>query len=668
MRDFHKRMQVNRESRWRRLTHLTWRRLTSISIRYKLLGMVLVVILLLGLTVTVQVQAQLARDLRQSLEERGVALTRDLAEDATDLILTQNIFGLNQELRATLETNPDVRYIIVLNAQGQIVAHSFPSRVPPDLLAVNLLPSEAPWQVQVLDSDEGLITDVAAPIFEGKLGTVRLGLSHHRLETAVADATNRLLLTTLAALLAGGVMVLLLTRVLTRPIFHLVTAVRALGRGDLSYRPPIRMADEIGELTAAFNTMADDLVRSREELLRQNRELVALNNVARAISGARSLDEVLEGALEGALIALGCTAGWIVLQEDEGVPEIVAGRGLSPAFLDREVSSNIESCRCYKIVRGENGWQQPVFRVDCPRLQRAAAYHDPEGRFDRHLSVPLVSHNRPLGMINLALSPEEPFLPEQIELAGAIGRQVGVAVDAERQRQRLVAELAKREELRGQLLERVLAAQEEERRRIARELHDEIGQALTALIVGLRLMEQESDQPKAVLARTKELKLMTDNVLEGLHRLAMDLRPVSLDHLGLVAALRQYVDTYGKQYGLAIQLETVGLEGKRLSPEVETTLYRVVQEALTNVARHAQATRVGVLLERRGDQIVAFIEDDGVGFAADQVLAGQNGRLGLYGMRERVEMLGGTLSVESAPGKGTIVFVEAAHVYPHSDR
>ncbi|RME40691.1 MAG: hypothetical protein D6796_16880, partial [Caldilineae bacterium] len=115
---------------------------------------------------------------------------------------------------------------------------------------------------------------------------------------------------------------------------------------------------------------------------------------------------------------------------------------------------------------------------------------------------------------------------------------------------------------------------------------------------------------------------------------------------------------------LTVQFEAVGLEGERLPPEVETALYRIVQEALTNVARHARATRVGVLLERRDDRLVAIVEDDGVGFAPEEV-AQTNGRLGLFGMRERAEMLGGTLSIESEPGKGTTIFVEVKHAHSH---
>ncbi len=660
-------MDSSQSSHRRRWARELWRRVTGISIRYKLLGMVLAVILLLGLAVIVQVQIQLAKDLRQSLEERGIALARDLAEDATDLILTQNIFGLYQELRATLETNPDVRYVFILDAQGGVVAHSFPQRVPSDLFVVNPLATGQPWRAQILNSDEGLITDVAVPIFEGKLGIVRLGLSHHRLEAGVATATRQLLLYTLAALVVGGLAVLLLTRVMTAPIFALVAAARAVGRGDLNPRLPVRMADEIGELTATFNTMVEDLARFRDELLRQNRKLAALNAVARAISGAHSLDEVLDAALESALVALGCPAGWVVLSHDgDRLPGIVAQRGLSQGFLSWETMPGVGPCRCLEILQTAEKWQQPILRAECPRLRRAVDKGDPEARFDRHLSVPLISHSHPLGTLNLAMLEGQVLTAEQMELAGAIGRQVGGAVDAELQRRRLMAELAQREALRGQLLERILTAQEEERRRIARELHDEASQALSSLMVGLRLLEKEADHPEVIAARVTELKRMTDGVLENLHRLAMDLRPASLDHLGLVAALRQYVEEYSRRYGLAVQFEAVGLEGERLPPAMETAIYRIVQEALTNVARHAQATRADVLLERRDDRVITIVEDNGIGF--DPEMAMQDGRLGLFGIRERAEMLGGTLLVESATGAGATVFVEIPYAHSHPYR
>jgi signal transduction histidine kinase len=237
--------------------------------------------------------------------------------------------------------------------------------------------------------------------------------------------------------------------------------------------------------------------------------------------------------------------------------------------------------------------------------------------------------------------------------------------------------------------------QENERRSIARELHDEAGQALTAVQLGLHSLETERD-PDCLAARINELKSTVDGVMENLHRLAVDLRPVSLDRAGLVPAVEQYIESFGRHSGLQVDFVAFSLDPVtgapvstgsaalsaeaaaaaaphvlppspgdcgRLNPEVETAIYRVVQEALTNVARHARASRVSVILERRrathspGEALVAVIEDDGAGFDVEEALA--RGRLGLLGMRERVEMLGGSLTIESAPGAGTTIVVEA---------
>lgn len=206
------------------------------------------------------------------------------------------------------------------------------------------------------------------------------------------------------------------------------------------------------------------------------------------------------------------------------------------------------------------------------------------------------------------------------------------------------------------LARRLVEIQEAERKAIARELHDEAGQALTALIIGLGAIQKESDKPALVAAEAAELRKLADSTMEGLHRLAMRLRPASLDAVGLAAALAQHVETFRQQNDLDTELVLVGLAGERLPSEVEITVYRVVQEALTNVARHAQARHVSVIVERHGVSVRAIVEDDGLGFDVDAAL--RCGRLGLLGMRERVEMLGGNLTIESAPGKGTTLFAE----------
>jgi PAS domain S-box-containing protein len=214
---------------------------------------------------------------------------------------------------------------------------------------------------------------------------------------------------------------------------------------------------------------------------------------------------------------------------------------------------------------------------------------------------------------------------------------------------------ASREQAR-ELSRRLAEVQEQERRAIARELHDETGQALTALMLGLGAVEKEAGLSGSVPTRIAELKQMTQSAMEALHGVANQLRPLSLDRVGLVPALRQQIEAFKQQAHLDVDLEVVGLEDQRLPPDRETAIYRVVQEALTNVVRHAAAQHVGVIVERQGDVVKAIIEDDGAGFEPEAAQA--SGRLGLAGMRERAEMLGGSLVIESRPGRGTSVFLE----------
>jgi signal transduction histidine kinase len=278
------------------------------------------------------------------------------------------------------------------------------------------------------------------------------------------------------------------------------------------------------------------------------------------------------------------------------------------------------------------------------------------------LGVPLVASGEVIGLCLMDKAQAGFFTRQHQRLAESLALQAAIAI----QNARLFDQVHAGRERLQTLSRRLVEVQETERRHIARELHDQAGQALTSLMVGLRLLEEGADYGEAASAHVAELKHMVDGILENLHQLATDLRPASLDHLGLVAALRQHVEAFGRQHDLAVQFETVNLEDKRLSPTQETALFRIVQEALTNVVRHAQASRADVLLERQGDRVIAIVEDNGLGF--DPVAAMQSGRLGLLGMRERAEMLGGTLVVESWPGAGTTLFVEVPYVHSYLDR
>jgi signal transduction histidine kinase len=221
------------------------------------------------------------------------------------------------------------------------------------------------------------------------------------------------------------------------------------------------------------------------------------------------------------------------------------------------------------------------------------------------------------------------------------------------------AELERKEQMRARLLEQVITAQEDERKRIARELHDETSQALTSLMVGLRLLEQRPE-----LAGTREtladLRALTGKTLDAVHDLALQLRPSVLDDLGLVPAVERIVAEFGRTHGIEVAFETNLRTARRLPAPLETALYRITQEALTNVARHAGAHSVSLLLEARSGSVTLIVEDDGRGFDAAGWMNGTRDErsLGVFGMRERASLLGGSLTIESAPGSGTTVFVE----------
>jgi len=279
------------------------------------------------------------------------------------------------------------------------------------------------------------------------------------------------------------------------------------------------------------------------------------------------------------------------------------------------------------------------------------------------LVVPLVANDKVIGVVGLGKTEPGYFTQEHVYWAEALVGQAAMAI----QNAWLFDQVRAGHERLQSLSRRLVEVQESERRYIARELHDETSQALTALMFGLRLMEQEVDHPENLLAHLAELKRLTDGVLEDLHRLAMDLRPASLDHLGLVAALEQLIKVTSERYQLRVHFKTVGIsEEVRLSDEVETALYRIVQEALTNAVRHAKANNVDVILELQDGRSIVIVEDDGVGFETQEIT--KSGHLGLLGMQERAQMAGGTLQIESRPGGGTTVVVEVPYVDTHLDR
>jgi len=226
-----------------------------------------------------------------------------------------------------------------------------------------------------------------------------------------------------------------------------------------------------------------------------------------------------------------------------------------------------------------------------------------------------------------------------------------------RELQGLYRELQERERWREELLRKVISAQEDERKRLARELHDETSQTLSALAMKIETALAASP-PGAPRERLVEARALTVRTLDELHRLIFDLRPSVLDDLGLLSAIRWYAERHLEPLGIIVQFEASGFE-RRLRPELETALFRVAQEAITNIAKHAGAETVLIQCLERDGRVTIEIEDDGKGFAPESLPppAARERGLGLMGMRERVELFGGTIELDSAPGQGTRVKV-----------
>jgi signal transduction histidine kinase len=214
---------------------------------------------------------------------------------------------------------------------------------------------------------------------------------------------------------------------------------------------------------------------------------------------------------------------------------------------------------------------------------------------------------------------------------------------------------------RQELLRRLAEAQEDEQRRIARELHDQVGQAVTGLSLGLKRLENmlsASGAGPGAEDQVKWLQAITAEIGRDIHRAAADLRPTALDDLGLVRALEAYASDWQERFGIVVDVQVIGLES-RLAPEIETAVYRIVQEALTNVLKHARASNVSVLLERRSGRLRLIVEDDGCGFdPAAEGGAAERPRLGLSGIRERLALIEGTMTIESIPDGGAALFIQ----------
>ncbi len=378
------------------------------------------------------------------------------------------------------------------------------------------------------------------------------------------------------------------------------------------------------------------------------RRLVILSQLSIALQRAGGVQELLQDVLERAGELLQLHTGWVFLQRPAtGNYELTAAYHLPRVLEDRNREAMRGSCRCLDLL-AEHKLTEPVNIVSCMRLERAGAPA-------QHASVPLRTSSGIAGLMNLVLPAGRLFGHRELALLATVGGEIGLAIE----KMQLLEELAAKERIRGELIKRILTVQEDERRRIARELHDETGQALSALIVNLDMVRATvEDQPRTSEALDR-LKGLAEGTLEEVRKLIYDLRPTVLDDLGLTAALRWYAQAQLEPRGVEVAF-TIRLGETRLDPVVETTLFRIAQEAMWNIVKHSGATRAEVELRLAGDRVRLRVHDNGRGFRLDgeRPFEPLRGGLGLGGMRERASLIGGAVSVRSNEGHGTEVTAE----------
>jgi signal transduction histidine kinase len=328
----------------------------------------------------------------------------------------------------------------------------------------------------------------------------------------------------------------------------------------------------------------------------------------------------------------------------------VAGTGWEPGTVGTvTIPAGTESQAGYALLASE-----PVVTEDLS-VETRFAVPDVLVEHGIRAGVSVIVHGqeRPFGTLSVFAAAPRGFSQDDVHFLQAVANVLAAAIE----RKRLEEERTRQS---MELATRVLQAQEEERKRIARELHDETAQALSTLLVTLDVLEPHIPPDVTELqdgfARVRSLARRT---LDETRALSHDLRPTILDDVGLVSALQWFAAEYERTYGRRVEVRAQPESDERMAPEVELVLFRVAQEALTNCGKHAEATRVSVSLAFAAGTARLVVEDDGKGFDPVQVPGpSHQGRLGLYGMHERIALLGGTLSVESAPGQGTRIIAE----------
>ncbi len=470
------------------------KRFHDLIIYQKIVIVVLSVVFVLGLLSSVVIWDSLSDLMGQQLQRRGVEIGYHVASLSTNHIIVDDRYALHELIHEMKLNTEDVKYILVTDHQGWVLAHTFPVGMPKGLRELNVSRKDAQIRVVPYDSDEGQIQDILVPIEEGAVGYIRIGMAEEGTKGIIGRTLKKYAVIILGVCLLAVVLAAKMARLITAPISKLVQVSQAITQGKLTVKADVGRNDEIGKLATAFNEMASGLAATNSE------------------------------------------------------------------------------------------------------------------------------------------------------------------------RDALVGTLQEKEYLRTTLLNKLITAQEDERRHISRELHDETGQSLTWLVMSMRALAD-----KATDAKQREVLLtardIASELLNEIRDMAVELRPPVLDDLGVVAAMKKYLATYQQRFDITVKFSATQ-EINDLDKQIAVALYRILQESLTNIVRHSKATVVDVNIDLRQQTILMQITDNGRGIAdAELEQAVRQNRLGIYGMKERAELLNGTFQITSSPQRGTTITVSVPLYY-----
>jgi len=453
-------------------------KITGVSLFIKVMGIALFLIILFGFATIVETRILIKKTIKNEISEKQTAILMQMDYKLSELIVTGDLFDIYTLIEEITKIYSDIRYIIILNNQNHVIAHTFPHQLSSELISANHINSDGTPHIEILETEEGTITDIAYPISGGKIGVIRLGMTDNHLNMAINRLTESLAFGVLFVSVIGIIISYILAFILNKPITNLLKGINQVRLGNLNIEINPWFKDEIGNLTEAFNEM--------------------------------------------------------------------------------------------------------------------------------------------------------------------------------------IISLKHEYEMRRELMKKIITAQEEERQRISRELHDVTGQCLSSLKIGLKSIESCFSSPEAKL-KLEEFRNLLNKSLDEIHTLSVELRPPLLSDFGLFKAIEDLVNKLSINFSIKINYNIDdSLKNQRLEPMLEIGIYRIVQEAISNIEKHSKATEVKINFEKEDNNLILSIEDNGIGFSYEYISLNKSGRshIGLIGMKERAEILGGKLEIISCHQKGTKIIME----------